>query len=539
MNKNVVFVSMLVAFVVFSGVSFAESQSIYCFDYYEYGVAGVFDNMRTEKVSYAPGDKVIVSYDLISNMSAPIVEGLVRVQIFYNDPDKGEQMIDEFITQKDLSFQKSDKVEGEFTWVVPVGADSGEYVVKTYLISGDMFNLLGLSILPYGPPGVPGEQIKFDVVNPGVVSAVYLDKGETMLNGVPYPFGQPSPDFEEGQTVAVKTSLVNKGQAKKVDVTFEVYEWDDVAGAPLKDYTVKESVTVGADGSEELSFSVAALPPGTYAVKVMAVTSQQKSILKMRVSVPGAKGRFIFAGLESFPLVKGDVNSIFFCMANSADHTTYFNAKGSVEVVDDKGVSVFKDEWGSLEIVPDPMGERIEFVPDKDVSILTLKVRMTDEEGNLIDESVVKYDISKFQNIGAKVDVTVDKAMYDFEDKMRYTVMYEDGEGTGLNGEVLVYLLDPSGIPLSVAKKQIRSGVYKDEIKLMGKPGEYKLMVREATHDVSADATFVLAAAQKSTGKDAGGSTDDSGEQNNVHLYVVLLILIAAIGYFVMKKRRG
>ena|GEM_PF-2009728 len=538
MKKNVVFVSMLVVFVVFSGVSFAESQSIYCFDYYEYGVAGVFDNMRTEKVSYAPQDKVIVSYDLISNMSAPIVEGLVRVQIFYDDPVKGEQMIDEFVAQRDLSLQKGDKVEGEFTWVVPAGADSGEYVVKTYLISGDMFNLLGLSILPYGPPGVPGEQIKFDVVNPDVVSAVYLDKGKTTLNGVPYPFGQPSPGFENGQTIAVKTSLVNKGQAKKVDVTFEVYEWDDVAGAPIDEYTKKESVTVGVDGSEDLSYSLAALPPGTYAVKVMAVTLQQKSILKMRISVPGAQGRFIFAGIESFPLVNGDANSIFFCMANSADHTTYFNAKGSVEVVDDKGAVVFWDEWGPLEIVPDPMGERIEFVPDKDVSVLTLKVRMTDDDGNLIDESVVRYDISTFQNIGAKVDVSVDKAMYDFEDKMRYTITYEDGSGTGLNGEVLVYLLDPSGIPLSVAKKQIVGGVYKDDIKLMGQSGEYTLRVREATHDVGADATFVLAAAQ-SAGKDDGSSTGDGGEQNNMSLYLVLLLIAAIGGYFVMKKRRG
>lgn len=544
-SKSLAIFILLLAAAFLPVTSLARSESVNCFDYYKFGVAGVFDNLHTEKGTYSPGDNAYISYDLVSKMDAPIVEGLVRIQIFYNDPKNGEELIEEFIAQNDLSLKKGDKIPYEFTWNIPKGADSGEYLVKAYLISGDMFNLLGLSFLPYGPPGVPGEETKFRVINNDKVSSMHLDKSKTTLNGVQYSFGDFSPQLAKDKQVTVATRLVNKGLSKKVDINYEIYSWDDVIGSPIQDYTKKETATLDANGAKDLSFSVPSLPTGTYLLKVTATTFGEKSIVKMRFSVGGVKGRYVFAGLTNFPMVKNEKNTIFFCLANSADRTTFFNGKGSVELKDEKGVTVFKESWGPREITPDPRGVKIDFVPTQDLSVATLKVALSDEAGNHMDDSVIKYDISKFRNINSVFDIKLDKSVYNFGDTMRYTISYKGPSGSDLKGDLVVYLLNPYEIVVYAIEKTQINGEFSDNIKLMGKSGSYKLVARELTHDIKAVQAFNLAektAVKSSTESPAtkaktsnGVSSSESSSMSIV--YAILVVLLIGIAYYLMTNK--
>jgi len=532
---------LLLAATFLPVTSFAVSEPVNCFDYYKFGVAGVFDNLHTEKGTYSPGDNAYISYDLVSRMDAPIVEGLVRIQIFYNDPENGEEMIDEFIAQNDLSLKNGDKIPNEFIWKIPEGANSGEYLVKAYLVSGDMFNLLGLSFLAYGPPGVPGEETKFKVINNGKVSSMHLDKSKTTLNGAQYSFGDFSPQLENDKQVTVTTSLANKGAAKNADINYEIYSWDDVIGSPLKGYTKKETATIGADSSKDLSFSVSSLPAGAYLLKITAASSGEKSIMKMRFSVGGAKGRYVFAGLTKFPIVKGEKNTIFFCLANSADRTTFFNAKGSVELQDEKGISVFKESWGPSEVTPDPRGMAIDFVPSQDLSVATLKVALSDEAGTLMDDSSIKYDLSKFRNIDSVLDIKLDKPQYNIGDALRYTVSYKAAAGSDLKGEIVIYLLNPEETVVYAVEKTQIDGEYSDSINLMGKTGLYKLVAREVTHDIKTTQDFNLAAA-----KTSAVSPDTTQKNTNVSgagfssmtiVYAILILLLIGAAYYFMKNK--
>jgi hypothetical protein len=64
-----------------------------CFKYYEFQKGLLFKDLMTEKNSYSPGEVVDISYMLMAQMKAPIAQGKVDMQIFYNDPSDGEQML--------------------------------------------------------------------------------------------------------------------------------------------------------------------------------------------------------------------------------------------------------------------------------------------------------------------------------------------------------------------------------------------------------------------------------------------------------------
>ncbi|MCK4428923.1 MAG: hypothetical protein KAU95_01000, partial [Candidatus Aenigmarchaeota archaeon] len=299
-------------------------EPVDCFQYYKFQEGLIFDDLHAEKISYSPGEEVIVAYNLLSRMEAPVVEGKVRVQIFYNAPEQGEQIIDEFFAFKDLSLKLNDKIPHEFRWAIPNGAKKGEYIIKTYFIVGDFFNLAGVSFVPYGPPGMPGEQTTFNVKNPSTASRIYLSKENTFINDVKYRFGAFSPGYDKTEPITIKTQLVSEGESKQVDVELEIYKWDDLTGKPMSEHSVKETLSPELNGVEDIIYELPALDTGAYLVKFIAKSGEEKSILKLRFSVPGAKGRFIYLGLDKFPLIKDQKTTIFFCLSNSADYTTSF-----------------------------------------------------------------------------------------------------------------------------------------------------------------------------------------------------------------------
>ena len=458
-----------------------------CFKYYEFQKGLLFKDLITDKTSYSPDEEMTISCKLTSEMKAPIVQGSIRVQVFYNDPKEGEQIIDEFFAAKDLNMMTGDTLNQRYAWRIPKNAKDGKYTIKTYFVVGDYFNLAGISVLPYGPPGVPGELTTFSVNGTATPSRIYWSKEATRVNGKPYEFAAPSEVHANG-SLTIKTRLVNEGPAKKANVTINIYEWADLVEKPLSLHSMEKTINLETDGSQEVEYSVSGLNPTAYEVRLSAESPDEKSIMKLRLPVAGVKGRFIYLGLDRFPLAKDMPATIFACYSQSADLSTSFNGSIRIEVLDEGGNQLFNEDTGAIEIISTPpQGKKTTFKAGSNLRKVTLRGSMYDENNTLQDVVSMVYDYSKFSGVQGTLAVSTEKKSYAPGEDMSYTVSFIDNMGSPLEGKFLTYLTDEKDKVISIAPEEQMNGNNVNKFIAPNKEGNYKISVRELIKDVKAD----------------------------------------------------
>jgi hypothetical protein len=389
---------------------------------------------------------------------------------------------------------------------VPKGARNGEYIVKLYFIVGDTFNLGGISFLAYGPPGVPGEQTKFYVENSDE-SAIYFSKGETYLNEERYAFSTSFPGFERDGSFTIRTKLINKGSSKKVTVTMKVYDWDDLTDVPIGRYTKIEEITL--ENEKEIIYNIPYLSTGAYEVKLIAQSDEEKSILKMRFYINGAKGRFLYLGITDFPLKAGQENKLFFCVSNAADYSTSFNGIINVYIYDEQGNKIFEDRIQE-EIIPKPMGFVTSF-RSKDYKYITLSAELY-ANNELMDKVFMTYDYSKFKNIPRFVDVRTEKEKYSLGEEISYTIYYKDDSDYPLEGNVLVSI--NSGDKVITSFPVNIRGTFRKSLTI-NTPGEYKISVIVPEYELKSEKSFIVGYA--------------TGMPKSIDLGLIRILLIIAI----------
>lgn len=545
MKKRYVTALLAMFFVLGSHPALALVEDVDCFEHYKFQDGLLFDDINPMKYSYKPADDVFISYDLLSLMDSPIVEGKVRVQVLYDDPSEGEQILDEFIAYEDVNLMPKDRIKQEFRWRIPTTAKSGRYVVKTYFIVGKSFNLAGLSFVPYGLPGVlggvPGGMTFFEVKNTYPGSRIYFSKEETYVNDEKYPFGAFL-SSRESEPLTIKTKLVNEGPAKQVHLSLNVYEWDDVTDEPIEDYTVEKDISLEANGVEDVTFSLPELESATYQLKFMANYSDGKSILKLRIPVSGAKGRFIYLGMDRFPLIKNEETTVFFCLSNSADYLTTFTGRGTVELTDDAGNSILKENIEPFEVIPKPMGKKLQFTPKREITDATLRIDLYDDEGNFMDEIQLKYSYSKFPNIASDLDLEIDKTEYKAEETLTYTLTYRDDKGRPLSGKILLYVLDPNGVIVYMISDKEIGGSLTGNVKLPEKKGSYKIIALELTHEMRSEALFTvketLVTTAPTTSAEVTTSIAETEEPKADYLLLIAVVIIIILVIAVFLRRR-
>lgn len=461
-------------------ISFAM-YPIDCFSYYKFQDGVIFDSFNPEKISYSAGEDVIFSYNLISRMESPITEGRTRVQIFYNDEEEGEIIIDEFFLDEKVSINLGDVIPKEFKWKIPKNAKSGEYTSKIYFIVGKFFNLAGLSFLAYGPPGAPGALTTFRVNNTEGISRIYFSKKNTYFNGEKYNFGSFFPEIRSDESIKIETELVNEGEMKSINLEINIYEWDDVTENPMGEYTKKETITLGRGERKRIKFEIPRLRPGAYQVKFVAASGDEKSILKVRFSVIGEMGRFIFLGIDRFPIRSKENTTLFICLSNSADYFTNFNGTIKLYVYDKDGRVIFRDE-SREEILPRPMGFASNFISDKDYKYITIIGEIYGSDGRLHDREIITYDYSSFPFIPRFLYIETNKESYLANEEIEYKISYTDEENYPLSGLITIELVDSEEKTLSAYRTRIE-GIYENSIKI-STPGIYKIVAFDAENNL-------------------------------------------------------
>ncbi len=540
MKKQTFLLWATLVFFVLAAEAFAAVEDVDCEQYYKFQNGIKFEDFRAEKISYAPGDEVILSYNLVSMMDIPVVEGRIRVQVLFVDEKQGEEIIDEFFAFENLALMPKDISAQEVKWKVPAGAKSGTYEAKLYFLVKE-FNLAGLSFVPYGPPGIPGALTSFDVESSSE-SRIYFSKLDTKINDEEYPFTGFLLSSDSKQ-LKIETHLLNEGEPKEVNLKLLTYKWDDLDETPMQEYTVEQKISLLTNGKGTITYQLPALTPGTYEIKFLAVSGEEKAILKMRVPITGAKGRFIYSAIDKFPLKESEKTKIFMCLSNSADYVTTFNGTINVQVSDADDKIIFSETTPVFEVIPKPMGKLIEFTPEKSYTVLKLKATLLDENDKIHDEVSLSYDYGKFSNVPKKIALSLEKESFKPTEKVKYTITYTDNENREVDGRFLIYLLNSKGNILQMVEKEF-IGSFSGEFGSL-ELGVYKISARELDSDVKAEEDFevsykeVVTTPQKTTQEIT--TTTIPAEKSELVNYLLWAVVIVAILYLIVffLKRGG
>ena len=533
---------------LFAGQAIAQVEDVNCFDYYKFQNGLVFDDFHPDKYEYSAGNEALFTYNLRNLMGSPVVEGKIRVQIFYNDSTEGEQLIDEFFAYKDVNLATGEDLKQDVRWAIPSTAKEGSYVIKTYYIVGDEFNLAGLSFNAYGPPGLPGGMTYFLVKNPSTASRIYFSKASTYYNDAIYPFGS-FVQARISEPMNFKTKLVNEGAEKKVHVSISAYQWDDVSEKPIEELTTEKDIVLKANDAVDLTYSLKAPDAGVYSIRFVASSGNEKSVMKLRIPIAGAKGRLEYMGFDRFPLTRNEKTTLYFCLSNSADYFTRFNGTGKIEVTDNKGKRLLEENY-SLVVSPKPAGKRIVFQPPEDATQALIKITLYDDKGNMMDSAVLNYDYSKFGKIDARLTLSTDKKEYVPTDKVQYAVEYKDASRRALRGSILLYLVDQRDNIYKIFPAKEIAGAVSGSLDAPAAAGGYKIMVRELSHDLKAESSIEVKDIKTSTTTSAAtASTEfvvdvpvpeksEAAPQNGIYLYAALFIAAAALIAFMLSRRK-
>jgi hypothetical protein len=196
-------------------------------------------------------------------------------------------------------------------------------------------------------------------------------------------------------------------------------------------------------------------------------------------------------GIDRFPLVKGEQAVLFFCLSNSADYRTKFNGTGTIELIDSRGAVIASDTY-ALEVTPSPIGRKLWFSPERDVTNASLKITLYDSSGKLMDEEVLSYDYSSFQKVPAKLKLALDKKHFSIGEKIPYSITYSDSNDRPLLGRVLLYVIDSRGKVVNLIKSREVSGSLQGLLEIPSSVGEYGFIIREISRDLKAETSFAV-----------------------------------------------
>lgn len=501
-----------------------------------------FPDFYPEKAAYSQNDTVKVTYTLSNEFNAPLVQGDVKVLVMYRgttdvDRIEDDDIIDDIIVQKGVNLQAGDKYTGSFEWKIPLYAKPGVYAMNAYFPVKKKFNIAGLTFMT----SVPAATTSFEVKG-GSYEQILLDKNATSFNGEKYLFRSPTPEAGPGSPVFITSKLLNPGK-KNVDVTYELYKWDDLE-TKLDSYSKTETLS----DSKDLAYPLGNLPAGVYVARITASSGDMKSILKVRFYVKGALGRFIWVGLGSFPLMNADASKIGFCLSNSAvepgDSTVQFNVSGTITLLDEAGNKILEEKYAAP-LTADISGKMINFTAGKQLTKATLKADMYDGQGNLMDSVEIPYEYAKFLNIDKKFTITAPDTV---KDSLSYTVSYTDKYQDPISGKAVVYLISPSGRIVALKEDNI-SGNMGGVFSLAGmEDGTYTLKAVENVEHLADAKTITISStaqepvtttiAQNNPTTTHAGSSAEKNPDNTLLIAAVLIIVLAALIYVLFGKKK-
>ncbi len=379
------------SFLPFLAFAQNEAQSLAsCFDYYKFQSVEI--DLHGEKQIYKAGEGAKFIGSLTNKNSYPLVGGSLILRISKLDPRSqvGNDIIDEWVAMENINLRAGERQLMSSPYQLPSGLPTGTYVLNSYFLTQDKFNISGLSFTD----DIYGGYATFAVEGKSERS-IKFDRTGVKADGKPYRIFGFIPNIFSKDTKSVRLEVPlrnNSSKSLKAGVAYEIYYWD----AADKDNLIEsrnEIAMLGAGQAKTLSLDVDVSGGPVHFIKIKAEAEDQKSEIHIRLIKEGFKPRLNFVGLSSFPLSGGSSAVAFACYHN----TTEGEGVGKLDIA-------LKTSSGRTLAEAETNGKMTGTIDllSKDVSRLrgydklTLLAELKDASGAVVDSAEVTYDCSKF-----------------------------------------------------------------------------------------------------------------------------------------------
>jgi hypothetical protein len=363
-----------------------------CFDYYHFQSVQV--SVGADKDTYKSGETVDFQGELINQNSYPVVDGYVFARIGRKNPNyttEGNFTVDEFIPLSDINLDANETKPVDFNWTVPNGITSGDYRIDFFFSVGKKFNLGGL---PFTNEIVIGGT-EF-TVNSTNTASVSFNKSGTKVNNQKYNHIGDWPLIDPGAQADIVQPLKNTYKTEQeVNIQYDLYFWDSL-NENDKISSKQEEVTVPANGSTNLTYTVPQMNDSVYLLKITATAQDQKSIVNIRLTSNQGHAILNYPAITKFPLQKGDSETIFSCFNNTAA-TPDTSGQVSVVLQDEKGNQIGAMNYQG-DISGNMMADKQDFTAENDYSWLKLIATLKDKNGKTVDQYQTVYDCAKINS---------------------------------------------------------------------------------------------------------------------------------------------
>lgn len=358
-----------------------DPHLVSCFDYYNFGSVQV---PVSPSVGTASAGTAITFNGSIDNTNTyPVVDGRVVARIYKTNEGgikniQGPDAVDEFVVKDNISLAASTSIPLSFEWNIPQFAESGQYKVALFFVSGEKFNLLGLTFTD----DIIGNSASFTVVNQDAPKgAVRFVKSEVYTLGQDYFFAAFPPHYEKEMDVPVSAQIKNTtGEAEDVTVTWKIYSWDAQQESNLLE-TETEVVNVPANGVATTTHIVKNTDASVYYAVAEFTYKDAKSIIAPRFVRDGVDSlRINFPAVDSYPLKKGQETQLFSCLHATNEEAVADGTGKLVLTLKDLNGKVIHSYTYTGSVTADMMAVKDDFTPEKDYKdfILTAELYKSD-----------------------------------------------------------------------------------------------------------------------------------------------------------------
>jgi len=258
----------------------------------------------------------------------------------------------------------------------------------------------------------------------------------------------------------------------------------------LTQYTQEKTVTLPANGAQEITYELSNLPASTYEIKLSAEAQNIKALMKVRAPVGGEKGMLLYMGLDRFPIAEKDEVTVFACYATATDYSTRFPGSLRLEVLDENGDTITQDS-GEVNLIPTPpQGKKTTFQASAAHKTVTLRASLYDDSNNLQDTRTLTYDYSDYAGDTGTLSISAYPETITDGSDITYKVTYKDKTEAPLKGRLFIYVTNPKGKVIETESDIGINGQYSGKFTVNGDTGDYTITARETTNDKKAETTF-------------------------------------------------
>lgn len=318
-----------------------------------------------------------------------------------------ENLADQFLVEEELNLQVNEKKNINYTYEIPAYLSGGDYRLGVYFISAGKFYLGGVPFVE----NYFGGYWDFNVRNNELSGEVAFSKESTKVNGKPYAFVGAVRKYAPDEEIKIEAQLLNRtSQQQTVNIFKEMFVFRQA------DFSEQETMVLAPWETKTISWTV---PRQTaYSMNHAVLRADWKdthSILNISFirELPQAV-TINNLGLEKFPFKAGeelDIRVKINQPSFSSDWPEFFKQKDqavgrynlSVILKAGNGTLLAHYEYQGSQNISAGVYEG-KWKADKSYNQVVLEGVVKNENGEVLNNSVVRYDCEKFASQACQAD---------------------------------------------------------------------------------------------------------------------------------------